>query len=106
MESQRTAKSVEGGGGKGSGKRDGGKGRKSAMSYKENQELAALPAQIEALEKEEGEIAAMLALPEIYQNPERLREVQARADVVSASLTKAYGRWEVLEEKAARAADF
>jgi len=100
-ESRRLAKPAESGGGKGSGKRDGGKGKKSAMSYKETQELATLPVQIEVLEKEEGEIAATLALPETYQNPERLREVQARADVISASLTKAYGRWEALEEKAA-----
>ncbi|MHB1268701.1 MAG: ABC transporter ATP-binding protein, partial [Acidithiobacillus ferriphilus] len=101
-ESRRLAKPAESGGGKGSGKRDGGgKGKKSAMSYKETQDLAILPAQIEALEKEQGEIAATLALPETYQNPERLREVQARADVISASLTKAYGRWEALEEKAA-----
>ncbi|MHB1496269.1 MAG: ABC transporter C-terminal domain-containing protein [Acidithiobacillus sp.] len=76
------------------------------MSYKETQELATLPVQIEVLEKEEGEIATTLALPETYQNPERLREVQARADAVSASLTKAYGRWEALEEKAAQAAEF
>ena len=105
-ESRRLAKPAEGGGGKGSGKHDGGKGKKSAMSYKETQELATLPVQIEVLEKEEGEIAATLALPETYQNPERLREVQARADAVSASLTKAYGRWEALEEKAAQAAEF
>ncbi len=100
-ESRRPEKSTESSGGKGSGKRDGGRGKKSAMSYKETQELAMLPAQIEALEKEQGEIAAVLALPETYQNPERLREVQARADAVSTSLTKAYGRWESLEEKAA-----
>ncbi|WP_414826793.1 ABC transporter C-terminal domain-containing protein [Acidithiobacillus ferrivorans] len=71
------------------------------MSYKETQDLAILPAQIEALEKEQSEIAAVLALPETYQNPERLREVQASADAIGASLTKAYGRWEALEEKAA-----
>lgn len=101
-ESRRPAKSTESGGGKGSGKRDGGgKGKKSAMSYKETQDLAILPAQIEALEKEQSEIAAVLALPETYQNPERLREVQASADAIGASLTKAYGRWEALEEKAA-----
>ncbi|MDA8115641.1 MAG: ATP-binding cassette domain-containing protein, partial [Acidithiobacillus sp.] len=34
-ESRRLAKPAESGGGKGSGKRDGGKGKKSAMSYKE-----------------------------------------------------------------------
>ena len=100
-ESRRPERSTESSGAKGSGKRDGGRGKKSAMSYKETQELAMLPAQIEALEKEQGEIAAVLALPETYQNPERLREVQARADAVSTSLTKAYGRWESLEEKAA-----
>lgn len=100
-ESRRPEKSTESSGGKGSGKRDGGRGKKSAMSYKETQELATLPVQIEALEKEQGEIAATLALPETYQNPERLREMQARADTVSTSLTKAYGRWESLEEKAA-----
>lgn len=100
-ESRRPGKSTESSGGKGSGKRDGGRGKKSAMSYKETQELATLPVQIEALEKEQGEIAATLALPETYQNPERLREVQARADTVSTSLTKAYGRWESLEKKAA-----
>lgn len=100
-ESRRPERSTESSGAKGSGKRDGGRGKKSAMSYKETQELATLPVQIEALEKEQGEIAATLALPETYQNPERLREMQARADTVSTSLTKAYGRWESLEEKAA-----
>ncbi|MEY2333582.1 ATP-binding cassette domain-containing protein [Acidithiobacillus ferrianus] len=89
---------------KGAGKRDGGKGKKSAMSYKETQELVALPAHIEALEKEQREIASALGQVEIYQDPGRLRDVQTRADAVSAALAATYARWEALEEKAASTA--
>ena len=44
-------------------------GAKSSLSYKEARELEALPGQIQALEAEQGTLAARLADPALYQDP-------------------------------------
>ncbi|MFA7495862.1 MAG: ATP-binding cassette domain-containing protein [Acidithiobacillus sp.] len=97
-ETQRAAKSVDSTTGKSAAKKEGTK--KPALSYKETQELKTLPAEIEALEKEQEEIAQILILPETYQDAEKLKALQTRADHLARKLLKTYERWEALEAKA------
>jgi ATP-binding cassette subfamily F protein uup len=73
---------------------------KGKLGYKEERELAELPARLEALEREQGEIAGRLADPVLYR--ERAGEVkplQARHTAIEEELTQALARWEELEGK-------
>lgn len=68
------------------------------LAYKEQRELAALPAKIEALETEQSELAGQLSSGELYQSdPEQARKLQERLAAVAADLEQAYARWEALE---------
>ena len=68
------------------------------LGYKEQRELAALPAKIETLETEQSELAAQLSSGELYQSdPEQARKLQDRLADVAAELEQAYARWEALE---------
>ncbi|MHB0888626.1 ABC-F family ATP-binding cassette domain-containing protein [Acidithiobacillus sp.] len=87
-----------------------GKGRSSAartekkekgLSYKETQELAQLPARIEALEQRQTDITEALSDPAVYQDPAAARALQAEAEAAARELATAYQRWEDLEQKAA-----
>ncbi|MDP2057575.1 MAG: ABC transporter ATP-binding protein, partial [Thiobacillus sp.] len=75
---------------------------KSKLSYKEARELDALPAQIQALEAEQAQIAAQLADPALHQDhPQDAAELHARSVAIEAELLDALTRWEALEAKAA-----
>jgi ATP-binding cassette subfamily F protein uup len=74
--------------------------RKSGLSYREQQALQQLPAQIEALEARQERIAAALANPDVYREPDRLKSIQEEAETVAAELDAAYARWAMLESKA------
>ena len=77
---------------------------KSKLSYKEARELEALPAQLEALEAEQGQIAERLADASLYQaSPQEAAALQARSEALEAELLDALARWEALEAKAAAA---
>ena len=68
------------------------------LGYKEQRELAALPAKIETLETEQAELAGQLSSGELYQSePEQARKLQDRLADVAAELEQAYARWEALE---------
>ena len=73
---------------------------KRKLSYKENKELAALPARIEALEAERAEIARAISSPEFYAGGDTARAMTAhqRLEGLQAELEAAYLRWEELEE--------
>jgi ATP-binding cassette subfamily F protein uup len=72
--------------------------RPKKLSYKDQRELDQLPARIEALETELGEIQAALGDPELYRNaPEKVAKLNVRMQQVEAGLAEAYGRWEALE---------
>ena len=74
---------------------------KSKLSFKETRELEALPAQIEALEIEQAQIAERLADPVLYQaSPQDAVALQARSEAIEAELLEALARWEMLEAKA------
>ncbi|MDA8129618.1 MAG: ATP-binding cassette domain-containing protein [Betaproteobacteria bacterium] len=75
---------------------------KSKLSFKEARELDALPAQIEALEAEQAQIAERLCDPALYQAAgQEAAGLQARADAIETQLLEALARWEALEAKAA-----
>ena len=67
------------------------------LSYKEQRELDALPALIDALEAEQREIGAQLGGSEIYQgDPALLVRAQDRYAQIEAELMAALERWETL----------
>jgi len=73
---------------------------KAKLGYKEERELAELPARLEALELEQREIAGKLADPLLYRDrPGEVKELQLRHAAVEAELTQVLARWEELEAK-------
>lgn len=70
---------------------------KAKLSYKEQRELEALPARIEALEAEQKLIHDRLASSELYtQEPQAVPALQARNEAIEAELMAALERWEEL----------
>jgi ATP-binding cassette subfamily F protein uup len=67
-------------------------------SYKDQRELDALPARIEALEAEQRTLSALLAGADIYRSGDaaRLAEAQARFAAIEDELMAALERWEAL----------
>jgi ATP-binding cassette subfamily F protein uup len=67
------------------------------LSFKEQRELQALPARIEALEQEQAAIAGELADGSLYaRDPERAGELGARNARIEEELLEALERWEKL----------
>lgn len=67
------------------------------LNSKEKQELAAIPDQISALEKEQSEISAQLSDPETYKSDgARVAQLQARFDEIDSLNEKLLVRWEEL----------
>ena len=67
------------------------------LSFKEQRELDALPARIEALEAEQAQLAALLADPATYtRDAKALAETQRRHAAIDAELSQALERWEAL----------
>jgi ABC transport system ATP-binding/permease protein len=70
---------------------------KPKLSFKEQRELDALPARIEALEAEQRTLNERLASPTLYTDePGRVPELHARSLAIEEELTAALERWEVL----------
>ncbi len=68
------------------------------LSFKEKQELAALPPRIEELENEQTEVHASLADPDLYRTaPDRVAGFKQRLEEINAELPGLYARWEELE---------
>lgn len=71
------------------------------LSYKETQELGELPAKIEALEAQLGELHDAMADPTLYQQGgDKIAELKARTTSIETELPKLYARWEELEARA------
>ncbi len=71
------------------------------LSFKEKQELEALPARIEKLEAEQGAIHADLADPEVYRTAQdRVAQLKQRLQEIAAELPGLYARWEELDSLA------
>jgi ABC transport system ATP-binding/permease protein len=76
---------------------------RTRLSYKEERELAALPGEIEALEREQTELIARMSEPDYHRlGGERLRADRARLAELEALLLERFARWESLEEQRAR----
>jgi len=71
------------------------------LSYKETRELEALPAKIEALERELAEIHEAMGQPDFYrQVGEIIAEKTVRAKEIESERETSYARWEELEKRA------
>ena len=70
------------------------------MSYKEARELEELPQRLQALEREQEELARRLADPAIYQDRSvDVKAMNVRLETSDAELTVLLARWEALEAK-------
>jgi ATP-binding cassette subfamily F protein uup len=68
------------------------------LTYREQQELAALPARIEAMETEQAALHGALADPRLYrEDPDRVAGLKQRLAEVDDELPALYARWEELE---------
>ena len=67
------------------------------LSYKDQRELDALPARIDALEQEQKRLHERLASNELYtQEPQLVPQLQARNEAIEEELMAALERWEAL----------
>ena len=78
---------------------------RTRLSYKEERELAALPEEIESLEREQTELTARMSAPDYHRlGGERLRGDRKRLAELEELLLEKFARWESLEEQRARSA--
>ena len=78
---------------------------RTRLSYKEERELAALPADIESLEREQTELTARMSAPDYHRlGGEQLRGDRRRLAEFEELLLEKFARWELLEEQRARSA--
>jgi ATP-binding cassette subfamily F protein uup len=69
------------------------------MSYKDQRELASLPDEIEALEREQSELNALMSGPDYHRRgAQQIRDDRRRSDEIEALLMAKFERWETLEE--------
>ena len=68
------------------------------LSFKEQRELEALPAEIEQLEQEQAQIQTQFAQGDIYkQPPDQVKKLQERLDEIELLVLEKMSRWEALE---------
>jgi len=71
------------------------------LSFKEQRELDALPAQLEALEAEQRALADKIAGPEFYKEAaQTITASLARVEALQQELMALYARWDELESRA------
>ena len=69
------------------------------MSYKEQRELEGLPGEIEALEREQGELNARMSSAEYHRaGAQAMKDDSKRAEEIEALLLTKFERWAALEE--------
>jgi ATP-binding cassette subfamily F protein uup len=79
--------------------------QKVKLTFKEQRELESLPAEIEALEREQHDLTARMAAADYHrQGAERIRADRQRAEALEHLLESRFERWAALEEKAKLAA--
>lgn len=72
--------------------------RKNKLSYRQQQELDALPERIAALEKQQSEINEQISDPDFYQRSQQhVNSVIGQAKQISKQLELAYAQWDKLE---------
>jgi ATP-binding cassette subfamily F protein uup len=73
---------------------------RARLGYREQQELATLPARIAALEAEQQAIADELAAGEVFsRDPARAASIGARHTLIEEELMECLSRWEALEQR-------
>ena len=71
------------------------------LTYREQRELGALPARIDALEEEQRVLAERIADPTFYKEPpDAIRAALARAEDIQHEISAAYARWHDLDDRA------
>jgi ATP-binding cassette subfamily F protein uup len=71
------------------------------LSFKEQRELDALPARIDALESEQRDLHARIAGPDFYkESRDAIAVALARVDALQRELADAYTRWHDLDSRA------
>ncbi len=74
--------------------------KQTKLSFKEQKELAEIPAKIEQLETEQAEINQVLADGELYKSqPEKVKTLQSRLTEIESQLESYLARWESLDTK-------
>src|SRR5205085_2679508 len=77
-----------------------GPARRTKLGFNEARELEALPAKLEALEREQEELMRKLADPALYQDRGvDLKAMNERSIAIEQELTRLLTRWEELERK-------
>ena len=72
--------------------------RPRTLTFKEQRELEALPARIEALEAERDSLYDALGDPDLYKREgRRIPELNTRIGELEAAIADAYERWQVLD---------
>jgi ATP-binding cassette subfamily F protein uup len=75
------------------------------LSYNEQRELAALPEEIETLEREQAQLNARMSTSDYHRlGAEQVRGDRKRLEELEALLLQKFARWEWLEERRARSA--
>ncbi len=70
------------------------------LNFKESKELEEAPKRIEALEREQEEIAAALGSADLYrENPTHAKQLQERTSAIEEELLQLMARWEELESR-------
>jgi ATP-binding cassette subfamily F protein uup len=73
------------------------------LGYNEQRELAALPEEIEALEREQAQLIERMSTPDYHRlGGEQARGDRKRLEELEALLLQKFARWEWLEERRAR----
>ena len=73
------------------------------LSYKEARELEQLPAEIEALEREQHELAAGMSRADYHKRgAEQIKVDRKRSEEIERQLAERFERWTALDEKAAK----
>jgi ABC transport system ATP-binding/permease protein len=79
--------------------------QKVKLTFKESRELESLPAEIEALEREQHELTARMAAADYHrQGAEHIKADRQRAEEIERLLESRFERWAALEAKAKLAA--
>jgi ATP-binding cassette subfamily F protein uup len=74
--------------------------RRAKLGFKESRELETLTATLEALEREQKDLARKLADPALYQDRSvDLKALNERSAAIEAQITRLLTRWEELERK-------
>ncbi|MEP7242334.1 MAG: ATP-binding cassette domain-containing protein [Gammaproteobacteria bacterium] len=77
---------------------------KAKLSFKEQRELAALPEQIELLEREQTQLNTRMASAEYHRaGATQIRDDKKRLEEIETQLLEKFARWELLEESRNRA---